>query len=162
MLPNLVTLGQTVRVLLRRSVWRKRPLASRLSRVTAECWLPQLEWNLSRCILPKTGHNGDPLTLRQRWPEWPRDPVPYLVSSTCLYAVHAAGRISCSADIVADGRGQLPAKWLRRYAQTASAASSEAGFAASGRHKDHRALLLDAEMLNTLLPTHSVGLGKRQ
>ena len=45
------------------------------------------------------------------------------------------------ADIVADARGQLPAKWLRRYAQTASAASSEAGFAASGRREDHRAVV---------------------
>jgi len=48
------------------------------------------------------------------------------------------------ADIVADARGQLPAKRLRRYAQTASAASSEAGFAASGRREDNRALLLHA------------------
>jgi len=35
----------------------------------------------------------------------------------------------------------MPAKRLRGYAQTASAASSEAGFAASGRREDHRAVV---------------------
>jgi len=45
------------------------------------------------------------------------------------------------ADIIADARSQLPAKRLRRYAQTASAVSSEASFTAPGWLEDHHAVV---------------------